>query len=39
VPDDGALVNLLARWLPDEAQRRRVLVDNPAALYDFPPPP
>jgi 2-pyrone-4,6-dicarboxylate lactonase len=36
VPDDGALANLLARWLPDEAQRRRVLVDNPAALYDFP---
>ena len=28
----------LARWLPDAAQRRRVLVDNPAALYDFPPP-
>lgn len=37
VPDDGALLNLLARWLPDAARRRRVLVDNPAALYDFPP--
>ena len=35
VPDDGALVNLLARWLPDEALRQRVLVDNPAALYGF----
>jgi len=35
VPDDGVLLNLLARWLPDEAQRRRVLVDNPAALYGF----
>ena len=36
VPDDGVLLNLLARWLPDAAQRRRVLVDNPAALYGFP---
>jgi 2-pyrone-4,6-dicarboxylate lactonase len=35
MPDDGALTNLLARWLPDESLRRRVLVDNPAALYDF----
>jgi predicted TIM-barrel fold metal-dependent hydrolase len=35
VPDDGALVNLIARWIPDEAMRRRILVDNPAALYDF----
>lgn len=36
VPDDGVLLNLLARWLPDAAARRRVLVDNPAVLYDFP---
>lgn len=35
LPDDGELVNLLARWLPDEAMRRRVLVDNPAMLYGF----
>lgn len=35
MPDDGALLNLLARWLPDERQRRRVLIDNPAVLYDF----
>lgn len=36
VPDDGDLLNLLARWLPDAADRRRVLVDNPARLYGFP---
>ena len=35
VPDDGVLINLLARWIPDAAQRQRVLVDNPARLYDF----
>jgi 2-pyrone-4,6-dicarboxylate lactonase len=35
VPDDGQLVNLLARWMPDEALRNKVLVDNPARLYDF----
>jgi len=36
IPDDGALVNLLAQWLPNETQRHRVLVDNPEKLYDFP---
>lgn len=36
MPDDGALFNLLARWLPDGADRQRVLVSNPARLYDFP---
>lgn len=36
LPDDGKLVNLLARWIPEAFQRDRVLVDNPAALYDFP---
>jgi predicted TIM-barrel fold metal-dependent hydrolase len=35
MPDDGVLVNLLADWLPDAALRQRVLVDNPAKLYDF----
>ena len=35
MPNDGELLELLARWIPDEALRRRVLVDNPAALYDF----
>ena len=35
MPDDAALFDLLARWAPDEATRRRILVDNPATLYGF----
>lgn len=38
LPDDGALRSLLDRWVPDASIRRRILVDNPAALYSFPPP-
>jgi predicted TIM-barrel fold metal-dependent hydrolase len=34
VPSE-ALARSLAEWLPDEHSRQRVLVDNPAALYDF----
>jgi predicted TIM-barrel fold metal-dependent hydrolase len=37
MPNDGPLTDLLARWLPDPAIRRRILVDNPAALYGFGP--
>ena len=33
MPDDGQLVDLLAETAPDEALRRRLLVDNPARLY------
>jgi len=29
------LFNLLGAWAPDEATRRRILVDNPAKLYGF----
>src|SRR3954471_3599925 len=36
-PDDAMLVDLLSDWAPDEATRRHILVDNPAALYGFPP--
>jgi predicted TIM-barrel fold metal-dependent hydrolase len=32
----GDLLDLLADWVPDEATRRRVFVDNPAQLYGFP---
>jgi len=35
-PDDALLFDLLATWVPDEGTRMRVLVDNPAELYDFP---
>ncbi|MBI3048700.1 MAG: amidohydrolase family protein [Acidobacteria bacterium] len=34
-PDDALLFDLMARWAPDEATRRRILVDNPRTLYDF----
>ena len=36
VPDDGNLVNLLSRWIDQPQDLERVLVSNPARLYDFP---
>ncbi len=36
-PDDARLLDLLADWVPNEDARRRVLVDNPAEVYGFPP--
>lgn len=36
MPNTGDLLNLLQLWAPDEATRRRLLVDNPARLYAFP---
>ena len=35
MPNDGDLVDLIAKWLPDAAVRKRVLVDNPAELFGF----
>lgn len=35
VPDDGELVDALAEIAPGEAQRRALLVDNPARFYGF----
>lgn len=32
---DEDLLELLADWAPDEAARRKILVDNPAELYGF----
>ena len=34
-PDDAALLDLLLDWAPDEAVRKKILADNPAALYGF----
>lgn len=34
-PDDRVLLGAFARWIPDEATRRKVLVENPARFYDF----
>jgi predicted TIM-barrel fold metal-dependent hydrolase len=35
-PDDALLFDLLTEWVPNEADRHKVLVDNPAAVYGFP---
>lgn len=34
-PNDGDLVDLLAEFAPDERLRKKILVDNAAALYGF----
>lgn len=33
--DDGHVLNLLLKWVPDSAIRKKILVDNPARLYGF----
>jgi predicted TIM-barrel fold metal-dependent hydrolase len=33
--DDGYVLNLLPKWAPDAAVRKKILVDNPAKLYAF----
>jgi len=38
MPNDGDLVDLIPEWIPDEMTRKRILVDNPCALYGFPKP-
>lgn len=38
-PTPEQLRSLLVDWLPTSELRRRVLVDNPAAVYGFPPIP
>jgi 2-pyrone-4,6-dicarboxylate lactonase len=34
-PNDGDLVDAFGDWVTDEAMRRRIMVDNPAAFYRF----
>ena len=36
VPDDGVLVDALARFSPNPAHLQALLVDNPQRLYRFP---
>ena len=36
MPVDAGLLDLLTEWVPDRRLRHRVLVENPARLYDFP---
>jgi predicted TIM-barrel fold metal-dependent hydrolase len=35
MPDDGDLVDQIAVWVPDEAVRKRILVDNAERMYGF----
>lgn len=35
MPDDGALVDMLDAWVPDEATLNRIMVTNPETLYCF----
>ena len=35
-PDDGQLLDLMLQCADDNAMRERILVANPATLYDFP---
>jgi len=35
VPDDGVLADLVAQMAPTEAERQKLLVDNPARFYGF----
>ena len=35
VPNDGDLMSMLADFAPDEAARKRILVDNPTRLFWF----
>jgi D-galactarolactone isomerase len=34
--EEAALLDLLGEWTPDDVTRRRILSDNPAALYGWP---
>jgi predicted TIM-barrel fold metal-dependent hydrolase len=35
MPNDGEMTDRLLEWIPDEAERRLALVENPARLYGF----
>jgi predicted TIM-barrel fold metal-dependent hydrolase len=35
-PNDGDIMDIVGMYLTDAAMQKRILVDNPARLYDFP---
>lgn len=35
MPNDGELLDALAHWVPEQTTRDRILVNNPAVLYQF----
>ena len=35
VDDDGFLLDLFPKWVPDSAMQHTILVDSPAELYGF----
>ena len=37
MPNDVALLDMMLDWVPDEAVRNLIFVDNPAELFGFPP--
>ncbi len=38
-PSNAVMLDQLLNWADDDATRRRILVNNPASLYGFPPSP
>lgn len=34
-PNDGDLVDAFGQWVPDEAMRRKIMVENPEKFYGF----
>jgi len=37
IPNDGDLIDILPKLVPDPAVLKKILVDNPARLFGFPP--
>lgn len=37
MPSDSDLLDQMLEWVPDEALRRRIFVDNPIEAFGFPP--
>jgi len=35
MPNDGGLLNALEDYAPEASVRKKILVDNPAKLYNF----